>query len=60
MCTRWRLHLYQLRQRLDVDPASLLNRINAKCPPTQKVLNGLAKELDVDLRYMEELGVCRE
>jgi hypothetical protein len=60
MCTRRMLHLYQLRQRLDVDPASLLNRIdwigiNAKRPPTQKVLKGLAKKLDVDLRYLEEL-----
>lgn len=41
------LSVYQLGARLRIDPNELLDTINGKKVPTQKVLKGLAKELDV-------------
>jgi transcriptional regulator with XRE-family HTH domain len=41
------LSVYQLGARLGIDPNELLDTINGKKVPTQKVLKGLAKELDV-------------
>ena len=56
MCARKMLSVYQLGQRLGVDPDELLDMINGKKLPTQTVVHGLAKELDVDIRYLERLA----
>ncbi|HEY4048025.1 MAG TPA: helix-turn-helix transcriptional regulator [Acidobacteriaceae bacterium] len=48
--------LYQLSPRLGIDPGELLAMVNGKKIPTKAVLRGLAKELDVDERYLEKLA----
>jgi transcriptional regulator with XRE-family HTH domain len=47
---------YQLGPRLGIDPGELLAMVNGKKIPTKAVLRGLAKELDVDERYLEKLA----
>jgi Helix-turn-helix len=56
MCARKMLNAYRLGQRLGVDPAELLKMINGKKAPTPKVVQGLAKALDVDECYLEKLA----
>ncbi|HEY4047964.1 MAG TPA: hypothetical protein VGM27_13965 [Acidobacteriaceae bacterium] len=43
MCARKMLNVYQLSQRLGIDPAELLDMVNGKKIPTKAVV---AKELD--------------
>jgi hypothetical protein len=50
------LNVYQLGERLGVDPRELLDMINTKKIPTKTVVRGLAKELEVDERYLEKLA----
>jgi transcriptional regulator with XRE-family HTH domain len=56
MCARKMLNVYQLGQRLGVDPGELLDMVNGRKSPTKAVVRGLAKELDVDERYLEKLA----
>jgi transcriptional regulator with XRE-family HTH domain len=51
-----KLNVYQLGERLGVDPRELLDMINTKKIPTKTVVRGLAKELEVDERYLEKLA----
>lgn len=56
MCARRILNVYQHGPPLGIDPAELRVIINGKKAPPPQVLQGLAKELDVDLRYLEKLA----
>lgn len=42
--------------KLGMDPIELLRMINGKVVPTRAVIQGLAKELDSDRGYLENLG----
>lgn len=44
------------RPTTGIDPRELLDMINAKKMPTKAVIRGLAKELDIDERYLEKLA----
>lgn len=56
MCAPRMLNVYQLGPRLGIDPRELLDMINAKKMPTKAVIRGLAKEVDIDERYLEKLA----
>jgi hypothetical protein len=45
-----------LGAKLGIDPIELLRMINGKVAATKAVIQGLAKQLDSDLRYLERLA----
>jgi transcriptional regulator with XRE-family HTH domain len=56
LCVTWGTDVYMLGQKLGVDPQELLRMVNGKVMPTNAVVQGLAKELDSDVRYLEKLA----
>lgn len=50
------MNVHKLGAKLGIDPAELLRMINGKVRPTKAVLNGLARELNSDIRYLEKLA----
>jgi hypothetical protein len=46
----------KLGPKLGMDPMELLRMINGKVVPTKAVVQGLARELDSDVRYLEKLA----
>lgn len=56
LCTRREIDINRLAERLTMDPTELLKMINGRLIPTNVLLSGLARELDADLRYLEELA----
>jgi transcriptional regulator with XRE-family HTH domain len=56
LCARREIDIYQLAERLAMDPAELVKIVNGKLMPTDAVLAGLSKALDSDVRNLKELA----
>ena len=56
LCATRGTDVYKLGAKLNIDPAELLRMINGRTKPTKAVINGLAWELDSDVRYLEKLA----
>jgi len=56
LCARREIDIYQLAERLAMDPAELLEMVNGRLMPTDAVLSGLSKELDSDVRNLKMLA----
>jgi hypothetical protein len=56
LCARAGKSVYEIGPRLGVTPIELLQMINGRVKPTKAVVQGLAKELDSDVRYLEKLA----
>jgi ribosome-binding protein aMBF1 (putative translation factor) len=56
LCARREIDLYQLAERLAMDPAELLEIVNGRLMPTDVVLSGLSKALDSDVRDLKMLA----
>lgn len=56
LCARREIDIYQLAERLAMDPNELLKIVNGKLMPTDVVLSGLSKALDSDVRSLKELA----
>jgi hypothetical protein len=56
LCATRRTDVFRLSAKLGIDPMELLQMINGKVVPTRAVIQGLAKELDSDPRYLEQLA----
>jgi hypothetical protein len=59
LCAQREIDIYRLAERLTMDPTELLKMINGKLAPTHAALSGLARELDIDVRYLERLAEDR-
>jgi hypothetical protein len=49
-------NVHKLGVTLGIDPVELLPMINGKAVPTKVIIQGLAKQLDSDPRYLEKLA----
>jgi hypothetical protein len=56
LCVTRGTDVYKLGPKLGMDPMELLRMINGKVVPTKAVVQGLARELDSDVRYLEKLA----
>jgi hypothetical protein len=56
LCVRANKNVHTLGVKLGVEPMQLLDMITGRVMPTRAVIAGLAKELDSDVRYLEELA----
>ncbi len=56
LCVRANKNVFELGEKLGIDPAELLRMINGKVMPTKAVISGLAKELDSDVRFLQKLA----
>jgi hypothetical protein len=56
LCARAGKNVYTLAPKLGLEPSELLDMINCRMKPTKAVVQGLAKELDSDVRYLEKLA----
>jgi transcriptional regulator with XRE-family HTH domain len=55
LCVTHHINVDKLAAKLGVDPTNLQMMINGHAIPTRAVIEGLAKELDFDVRYLEKL-----
>jgi len=53
LCVKRDTNVQKLGAKLRIDPTELLLMINGKIMPTKAVIQGLAKELDSDVRYLD-------
>jgi hypothetical protein len=56
LCARAGKNVYDLAPKVGLLPSELLAMINGRVKPTRAVIQGLAKELDSDARYLEKLA----
>jgi plasmid maintenance system antidote protein VapI len=56
LCAKHQKNVQQLAPAIGVDPKDLLDMINGRKVPTKAVIQGLAKELDSDPKYLEKLA----
>ena len=56
LCARREIDIYQLAERLTMDPAELLKIVNGRLMPTEVVLSGLSKALDSDVDNLKKLA----
>jgi transcriptional regulator with XRE-family HTH domain len=56
LCARREIDIYQLAERLKMDPAELLKIVNGRLMPTDVVLAGLSNALDGDVRNLKKLA----
>jgi hypothetical protein len=56
MCARKMLNVYQLGPRLGIEPDELLAMINGRKATPPRIVQGLARELNIDDRYLERLA----
>jgi hypothetical protein len=57
LCARRHTNIQGLGAKLGVHPMLLLSMITGQIMPTKAVISGLAKELDSDVRYLENLAL---
>jgi hypothetical protein len=55
LCVKRDTNVQKLGASLSIDPTELLRMINGEVLPTKAVVQGLARELDSDVRYLEKL-----
>jgi transcriptional regulator with XRE-family HTH domain len=55
LCVTHHTDVDKLAAKLGVHPTDLQMMINGQAIPTRAVLEGLAKELDFDVRYLDKL-----
>jgi hypothetical protein len=56
LCVKHQTNVHKLGATLGIDPVELLRMINGNAMPTKAVIEGLAKQLDSDPRYLEKLA----
>jgi transcriptional regulator with XRE-family HTH domain len=56
LCAQREIDIYQLAERLTMDPAELLKIVNGRLMPTEVVLSGLSKALDSDVDNLKKLA----
>jgi ribosome-binding protein aMBF1 (putative translation factor) len=56
LCARREIDIYQLAERMTMDPAELLKIVNGRLMPTDVVLSGLSKALDSDAHNLKKLA----
>jgi ribosome-binding protein aMBF1 (putative translation factor) len=56
LCARREIDIYQLAERLSMDPSELLKIVNGRLMPTDVVLDGLSKALDSDVHNLKKLA----
>jgi hypothetical protein len=56
LCVTHDTNVHKLGAKLGIDPGELLRMINGKVVPTKAVIEGLAKQLDSDPSYLEQLA----
>jgi hypothetical protein len=56
LCVTRDTNVHKLGEKLGVDPMELLRMINGRAVPTKAVVQGLAKALDSDVRFLEKLA----
>jgi ribosome-binding protein aMBF1 (putative translation factor) len=56
LCARREIDIYQLAERMTMDPTELLKIVNGRLMPTDVVLSGLSKALDSDVHTLKTLA----
>jgi hypothetical protein len=56
LCVTHDTNAHKLKANLGIDPAELLRMFNGRVVPTDQVIAGLARELNSDPSYLQELA----
>jgi transcriptional regulator with XRE-family HTH domain len=56
LCVTHDTNVHKLGAKLGIDPAELLRMFNGRVVPTDQVIAGLARELNSDPSYLQELA----
>jgi transcriptional regulator with XRE-family HTH domain len=56
LCVTHNTNVHKLSAKLGIDPAELLRMFNGRVAPTDQVIAGLARELNSDPSYLQELA----
>jgi hypothetical protein len=55
-CARQFISFQDLVDKLKLDVHALMKQYNAKTPPTRALVKGLARELKIDVKFLEKLA----
>jgi ribosome-binding protein aMBF1 (putative translation factor) len=55
-CARQFISFQDLADKLKLDVHALMKQCNAKTPPTRALVKGLARELKIDVKFLEKLA----
>jgi transcriptional regulator with XRE-family HTH domain len=56
LCVTHDTNVHKLGAKLGIDPAELMRMFNGRVVPTDQVIAGLARELNSDPSYLQELA----
>jgi hypothetical protein len=56
LCVRGDTNVIKLGVKLGIDQLDLLRMINGRAKPTESLIDGLARELDGDVSYLQKLA----